>query len=93
MSDKSLSNEMMTKIQEMRRNLPAKDFQAAEVLKNHCLSLLSTSLIKYVDIDGNDQQRSTLTPSDLSSIARALEVVQKVQHLALGVSGNKKEEE
>lgn len=76
----------MTPEQKKRLNDTSdRDFKAADALKGHCLTVLQSTLVKYKDMDGKDQQRSMLTPTELSSIARALESVQRIQRLALGL--------
>lgn len=69
-------------VQQWRAGQAENDFKTAETIRGHIKLILNNSVF----VDANGKQQTRLTPRDLINLADAVETLQKVQRLALGMS-------
>ena len=74
--------ELWQVVQQWRRMQASEDWKTADAIRNHAKLILNNSLTK--DIDGSVQTK--LLPRELVALADAMEKVQRMQRLALGMS-------
>jgi hypothetical protein len=79
------ANELWQIVQGFRRNQALTDYKTAEAIRTHCKMMLQNATLKTVK-DGREIFATSLRPSELRALAQTIELVQKVQRLALGMS-------
>lgn len=75
-----------TAIFDFRKNQALSDFKLADNIKTHIKIYLNNSVTRHVDSNGREKVETNLTTSQIRQIVYALEGVQKIQRLALGMT-------
>jgi len=74
-------------VQQWRRAQAKKDYDTANVLRDHVALILNNSSYMIVDSESGEQRLgSKLSPTQIRMLAKALESIQRIQRLALGMS-------
>lgn len=79
------ANELWQIVQGFRRNQALTDYKTAEAIRTHCKMMLQNATIRSVK-DGREVFETALKANELRALAHTIELVQKVQRLALGMS-------
>jgi len=79
-------NHMWELIRDWQKQQVRRDYESGEAVRTHCKLLLNLNLSYRIDDAGNKIFSTALTPREIKDIAYALNSVQKIQRLALGMS-------
>lgn len=74
------------RILEWRAKQSENDYKVTDVIRLHCKVILQSNLKKVINESGEEELQSTLSPTELRGVASAMEKVQRMQRLALGLS-------
>lgn len=69
-------------VQQWRQTQAESDWKTANAIRDHCKLILNRSIEK----DANGNPTTKLTPRDLVNLSDAMEKIQRIQRLALGMS-------
>jgi len=69
-----------------RKGQSINDFKVTDNLRLHIKVILNNALTKYIGPDGQEKVKTSLKTKEIRDIAGALEAIQRIQRLALGLS-------
>ena len=77
--------EIWQMVQGWRHNQAESDYKLADNIRLHCKIILKNSIVKTID-NGQERFDTSLKPSELLSISKIAETIQRIQRLAVGLS-------
>ena len=92
LSNKELSIEgFLASYADLKQHQPLSEYVLTARLREHIDNLLTQSWVPSETRHENEPRRSNLTPAEILQISKAIQLIQRVQRLALGVDPNRVE--